>query len=59
MAHECPDPLDDPDGYSLWCEANACKACQGEGVRKERIEWCNRCDGTGIDPDASHGFIRW
>lgn len=50
----CPDPLDDPEGYGLWCEMAACTACDGLGEDDQCEDgglWtCPRCEGSGIDP---------
>lgn len=50
----CPDPMEDWEGYLLWCECFACTACDGIGEDCDDGEhWvCPRCEGTGIDPSA-------
>lgn len=62
-----PDPMGDPKGYGLWCELNACPACEGVGEDWLEDEYdidageygkawvCSLCGGTGIDPAAIDG----
>lgn len=58
MLGRCPDPIDDPEGYSLWAESNACETCHGTGEIEicrdgEDVTCaCTWCNGSGIDPDA-------
>ncbi|MCO6436512.1 MAG: hypothetical protein J5J06_05445 [Phycisphaerae bacterium] len=55
---EAPDPIDDPEGYALWCEMHACRTCEGSGEvfcsdEDEGIDGmrdCYACGGSGIDP---------
>ena len=54
LPDDCPSPLEDPEGYALWCELSACTVCDGVGEDCEDGEiWrCSHCDGTGIEPGA-------
>lgn len=51
-----PDPIEDPLGYDLWCEAHACPNCEGVGSVNDDDDDgerpCYLCDGIGIDPCA-------
>lgn len=43
------------EDYELWCEANPCPTCAGDGEVEDdegRCETCRECDGCGIDHSA-------
>ena len=53
----CPDPMQDYEGYCLWCECHQCQACDGTGevhrdnnVDDDLMRECPACGGSGIDP---------
>lgn len=57
---DAPDPLDDPEGYALYCEMHACRNCDGcgevccdedEGI--DGVHECHTCGGSGVDPSAT------
>lgn len=48
------DPLDTDDEYQDWCEVNSCHLCDGIGWEDDPPWTCERCGGTGIDPDAEY-----
>ena len=52
MSDKVPDPLEDPEGYGLWCESHACETCDGEGGWEDeagRFHECRACGGSGLD----------
>ena len=58
MSDFCPDPMVDYEGYHLWCEMNACTACDGVGgmcFDDDDMRACDHCDGTGIEPYDDEG----
>lgn len=57
MNPDCPNPMEDPVGYHLWCEMMACEYCHGTGqVDDDRYDDremdCPACNGSGISEDS-------
>ena len=56
---DCPDPMQDMEGYLLWCECNPCDWCGGTGELDGDYDGderqCPHCEGSGIDPAATQG----
>jgi DnaJ-class molecular chaperone len=44
------------EDYELWCELNPCPDCDGVGtIEGDFLEHtCQRCAGSGIDPEATY-----
>jgi hypothetical protein len=56
MTDDCPDPMQDYEGYLLWCECHPCGMCHGVGeidCGDETVTVpCAACNGSGVDaPD--------
>lgn len=60
----CPDPIDDPEGYRLWCELHPCTTCYGTGevprdsnVTDDLTDDCPECEGTGLSEEGRNNHI--